>query len=233
MAEDSLLPVNYRAGTAAAGVRDWVLGLTPWSLFDLSDVPGPRQVVAKTLSQMARLDPAVERVAKGVYIRVDNPWRKGTLVYDRARVAMAMAGPGSGYGALTAVNKVGWNWQPTVKLKICVVGRAPRAKLRFCEFVSRSNEARRGLTWAEVSLLEALRFSAYAGWDWDSCIEIVNDGTAVSRLGAGALIRSEALRDVGERERGVNDLFRRRLRSLAAAMPATVSHPGTTPNAAA
>ena len=91
------------------------------------------------------------------------------------------------------------------------------------------NEARRYLTWAEVSLLEALRFSTYASWDWDDCIEIVNDGTAASRLGAGAFLRSEALREVGEGERGVNDRFRRRLHSLVAAMPATVSHPGIRP----
>ena len=219
-----LSPVAYRPGTRAASVRDWVVGLPAWSIFRLGDVPGPRQIAAKTLSQMASRDPRVERVAKGVYIRVENRWGKGTLAYDRAKVAMSLAGAGSGYGALSAVNALGWNWQTPVNYQICVVGRAPRSQVRFCEFLSRSNEARRDLTWAEVTLLEAVRFSAYAGWDWDACVEIVADGSAVSRLGADALIRRDALIGVGESERGAGDRFRRQLSSLIDALPATVSY---------
>ena len=219
-------PVAYRSGTQAARVRDCVVDLPEWSIFDLDDVPGPRQVAAKTLSQMAARDQRVERVAKGVYIRVENPWGKGALVYDRAKVAMAWAGAGSGYGALTAVNALGWNWQTPVKYQICLVGRAPRSKVQFCEFLSRANEARRDLTWAEVTVLEGVRFSSYAAWGWDDCIEVVADGTAVSRLGPGALIRRDSLVEVGRRERGAGERFRRRLGSLADALPATVSSPG-------
>ena len=224
-------PVAYRSGTQAARVRDWAVGLPEWSIFELSDVPGPRQVVAKTLSQMASRDPRVERVSKGVYMRVENPWGKGALVYDRAKVAMALAGAGSGYGALTAVNALGWNWQTPVKYQICVVGRAPRSRVRHCEFLSRSNEARRNLTWAEVTVLEGVRFSAYAAWGWDGCAEIVADGTAVSRLGAGALIRRDALVEVGRRERGAGERFRSRLSSLTDALPETVSYAGDAPSA--
>lgn len=225
MTDAILAPVPYRAGSAAAAARDWVAGLPEWSIFKAGDVPGPRQVVAKTLSQMAARDLRVERVAQGVYIRVEGPRGKAAVSYNIARVAMLIAGPGSGYGAVTAVNAVGWNWQPTVRYQVCAVGRAPRTRVRSCEFLSRSNEARRKLTWAEVSLLEALRFSGFAGWDWDSCVEIVADGSAAARLGWGALMRRDALREVGQLEPRASDIFRRRLHSLTEAMPAAVSSP--------
>ena len=223
MTDAPLAPVAYRGGSAAAAARDWVATLPDWSVFRTGDVPGPRQVVAKTLSQMAARDLRIERVAQGIYIKVNNPWRKGILVYDRGRVAMAIAGPGSGYGGLTAVNMVGWNWQPTVRLRIATVGRAPRVNVRACEFSSRANEARRELTWAEVTVLEALRCSTFAGWDWDECVGMIADGSAMMRLGTDAQVRSSALREVGEREPRTSDRFRRRLHSLTDSMPATVT----------
>ena len=42
-------------------------------MFQLSDVPANPQVAAKTLSQMARRDPRVERITKGWYLRVGEP----------------------------------------------------------------------------------------------------------------------------------------------------------------
>ena len=225
MTDEMPAPIAYRDGSAAAAVRDWVTALPDWSIFGTGDVPGPRQVVAKTLSQMAARDARLERVAHGVYIRVNNPWGKGILVYDRGRAALAIAGPGSGYGALTAVNALGWNWQAPVRYQICAVGRAPRTRIEGCEFLARANEARRELTWAEVTVLEALRFFRFAGWDWDTCVEIVADGSAAQRMGQGAVMRRDALREVGELEPRTNDRFRMRLRSLTDAIPATISSP--------
>ena len=229
MAAAILPPVEYRPGTQAARVRDWVAAMPEWSIFKLGDVPGSRQIVAKTLSQMASRDPRVERVAKGIYIRVENPWGKGALAYNRAMVAMSLAGPGSGYGTLSAVNALRWNWQAPVNYQICVVGRAPRAQVQFCEFLSRSNEARRELTWAEVTVLEAVRCSTYTGWDWDTCVEMVADGTSVKCLGPGALIRRDAVIAAGQRERGASKRFRRQLAGLTDALPATVSYPDDGP----
>ena len=225
MTETALVPIAYRDGSAAAAVRDWVAALPAWSIFKTADAAGPRQVVAKTLSQMAARDPRLERIAQGIYVRIEGPWGKANLDYNIARVAMAVAGPGSGYGALTAVNALGWNWQTTIRYQICAVGRAPRAQIRLCEFLARANEARRELTWAEVTVLEALRFCAYAGWDWDTCVEIVAGGSAARRMGWGAVMRRDALREVGALEPRTNDRFHRRLRSLTDAMPATISSP--------
>ena len=219
------VPVAYRRGSQAARVCAWVLARPEWSMFQLSDVPASAQVAAKTLSQMARRDPRVERITKGWYARVANPGATSQLIIrNLGGEAIRFAGPGAGYGALTAVNRVGWNWQPTIKAQVCVVGRAPRATLEFCEFLSRANEARRELTWAEVTLLEALRYFRFAGYDWDECVECVAEGTTTNRLGAGALIRAAELRRVGELERGMNDKFRSRLRSLTSALPPIVAY---------
>ena len=98
MTDTALAPIAYRDGSAAAAVRDWVAALPDWAIFGAGDVPGPRQVVAKTLSQMAARDVRLERVAQGVYIKVNNPWSKGILVYDRGRAAMAIAAQAPGTG---------------------------------------------------------------------------------------------------------------------------------------
>lgn len=96
--------------------------------------------------------------------------------------------------------------------------------MEFVELRSRSNQARRELTWAEVSLLEALRYFAYAGYGWDECVDWVARGSTTDRLGPGALIRAAELRRVGEMERGANDEFRGRLRSLTESIPTIVAH---------
>ena len=150
-------PIAYRPGGEAARARDWVVALPHWSLFRLSDIPASRAVAAKTLSQLARSDPSIERVAKGFYLRGDPERAKPgrPQIYSRSKAAIVYGGPGSGYATVTAVNMVGWSWQVSARAQICVVGRVPRALLPLCEFHSRSNTARRDLTWAEVSLLEA------------------------------------------------------------------------------
>lgn len=218
-------PVAYRQGSQAAGVCEWVLARRAWTMFELKDVPASPQVAAKTLSEMARRDPRVERVTKGWYIRVAPPGTTPDLhLRDEGKEAIVFAGPGSGYAAFTSVGMVGWIWRTPIKMQICVVGRAPRATLKFCEFVSRSNQARRSLTWAEVSLLEALRYFRYAGYEWDECVEWVAEGFTTQRLGSGALIRASELRRVGEMERDVDDEFRSRLRSLTDSIPPTVAY---------
>ena len=72
-------------------------------------------------------------------------------------------------------------------------------------------------------MLEALRFFAYTGWRWDTCVEIVADGSAARRMGRAAMMRRDALREVGALEPRTNDRYRRRLRSLTDAMPAVIS----------
>ena len=102
--------------------------------------------------------------------------------------------------------------------------------MKLVEFRSRSNQARRELTWAEVSVLEALRYFEYAGCGWDGCIEWVAEGFTTQRLGLGALIRVTELRRVGELVRGVTwpggcrGEFVGRLRRLTGAILPTVRY---------
>ena len=222
-------PIAYRPGGEAARVRDWVVALPHWSLFRLSDIPASSAVAAKTLSQLARSDPSIERVAKGFYLRGD-PEKVVPgypQLYHRATAAMIYGGPGSGYATVTAVNMVGWSWQGSARIQICVVGRAPRAQLPFCEFHARSNTARRNLTWAEVSLLEALRcFDSAAGYPWHEAVEFVCEGITNHKLGAGSLIRADELLRVGSAERGADSRFRELLGELVDALPASIAFDG-------
>ena len=213
--------VQYRAGSAAAAVRAWVTALPYWSVFRLSDVPGDRGIAAKTLSEIARSDPAVERVAKGCYMRGD-PARAfaGGLQYRPGPVALSFAGPGSGYAEATAVNKVAWNWHPPLDHEIAVVGRAPRAAFAHCRFKARSNTERRSLNWAEVTMLEAARgFQRSAACSWDRAVHLASSGVSLGKLGPGATVRAQEVLRVGRLERGLDGGFHRRLEDLAEAMP--------------
>ena len=222
-------PIVYRPGGEAARVCDWVVALPHWSLFRLSDIPASRAVAAKTLSQLARSDPSIERVAKGFYLRGDPERAKPgrPQLYSRSKAAIVYGGPGSGYATVTAVNMVGWSWQVSARAQVCVVGRAPRALLPLCEFHSRSNTARRDLTWAEVSLLEALRyFDRAAGYPWHEAVEFVCEGITNHKLGAGSLIRADELLRVGNAERGVPGRFKELLGELVDAVPASIAFDG-------
>ena len=222
-------PIAYRPGGEAARARDWVMALPHWSLFRLSDIPASRAVAAKTLSQLARSDPSIERVAKGFYLRGDPERAKPgrPQLYSRSKAAIVYGGPGSGYATVTAVNMVGWSWQVSARAQVCVVGRAPRALLPLCEFHSRSNTARRDLTWAEVSLLEALRyFDRAAGYPWRQAVETVSEGVTAIKLGAGSLIRADEVLRVGSAERGADGRFRELLADLVAALPSTTAFDG-------
>ena len=123
--------------------KAWATGIVDVASGQLLDMVRGR--TAKAPTQMARRDPRVERITKGWHLRVGEPDPTEPVMRDSGAEAIRFAGPGAGYGALTAVNRVGWNWQPTIKAQVCVVGRAPRATLEFCEFLSRANEARREL----------------------------------------------------------------------------------------
>ena len=217
--------VRYRAGSAASAVRVWVTALPYWSVFRLSEVPGDRAIAAKTLSEIARSDPAVERITKGCYVRGD-PARAFAdgLVYRLGPVALAFAGPGSGYADASAVNKVAWNWHPPLDHAIAVVGRAPRAVLSHCRFKARSNVERRSLNWAEVTMLEAARgFPQSSACTWDRAVHLAAAGVSVGKLGPGAAVRAHEVLRVGRLERGLDRGFHRRLEDLADAMPETSS----------
>ena len=168
-------------------------------------------------------------VAKGFYVRGD-PERAiagYSQLYNKPQAAIVYGGPGSGYATVTAVNMVGWSWQVSARAQICVVGRSPRAQLPFCEFHARSNTARRDLTWAEVSLLEALRyFDRAAGYRWRQAVQTSSEGVTAIKLGAGSLIRADELLRVGSAESGVDSRFRELLGDLVAVLPSTIAFDG-------
>ena len=205
-----------RKGSQSARVRGWVEDLPASSFFRLGDIPDVTPgVAAKALSEMVGAEEGVERVAQGCYIRTtpDSCW------INYASYAMQYAGPGSGYGSLSALSKLRWAWQSPVKTQIAVVGRTPRVKFPYCEFQARSNHNRRGLTWAEITVLEGLRTGRFGDFPWGDALDFYLSGTSLSSMGLGAVVRRDALLEAGSKEMSLPAIYYERLRELVEKMP--------------
>ena len=198
----------------AASIYDWVFSLPEGSAFFLSEVPAPSTAAARVLHDIARDHFEVERVFKGFYWRgsaLDSP---EPVDPPHGRLAMVYAGAGSGYAGVTAVNRLGWTTQVPVGYEISVVGRAPQPDSRFIRFSSRSNQMRRGLNWAEVTLLEGMlnfHLAEAVNWDedseltyfeaaWADALEEFRSGWSAYRLGPDASIRTEAVLEAAAAE---------------------------------
>ncbi len=205
-----------RKGSQSARARGWVTRLPPYTFFRLGDIPNVTPgAAAKALSEMVRAEEDVERVAQGCYIRT----APDSYCIDYAPFAMQYAGPGSGYGSLSAMSKLRWAWQSPVKTQIAVVGRTPRAKFPYCAFLARANPNRRELTWAEVTVLEGLRTGRFGDFPWEDAVDFFLSGTSLSSLGEGAVVRREALREAGSKETAQPAIYYERLRELIEQMP--------------
>ena len=206
-----------REGSQSARVRGWVEALPAYAFFRLRDIPGVTpSVAAKALSEMVAAREGVERVVQGCYVKT-GPDSYGIM--DYSPIAIRYASPGSGYGELTALSKLRWAWQSPVRTEIAVAGRAPRARFPYCVFQARSNLARRELTWAEVTVLEGLRAGRFDGFPWRHAVNFFLDGICVSALGPGAVLRRDALRDVGNQETRQRPTYYQRLEELVEKMP--------------
>lgn len=153
------------APATVTGVRAWVEALRPYTLFAWDDVPGSPAAVQQALSRMARQpNPRLLRVCRGLYF-----WR-GSCTPDgrwvglpnRELVARWHVGPGSGLGWVTAINRVSWKNQIPIRTHIAVMrtnGNVPRPPMPHLVYHGRSNQRRLDLSWAEVTVLEALRLA--------------------------------------------------------------------------
>ena len=205
-----------RGGSQSARAREWVKALPEYTFFRLGDIPDVTPgVAAKALSEMVKAEEGIERVAQGCYIRT----APDSYRIDYAPFAMRYAGPGSGYGSLSALSKLRWAWQSPVKTQIAVVGRTPRAQFPYCAFLARTNPNRRWLTWAEVTVLEGLRTGRFGDFPWKDALDFFLGGTSLSSLGEGAVIRREALMRAGNKEMSQQATYYERLRELVEKMP--------------
>lgn len=236
------VPRRCRAGSRSAAVRGWVLALPVDTAFRLEDMPtGLRGDAPRVLYDMTREYLEIRRVFNGFYWRGQNPREAGTFP-DYGHIAIAYGGPGSGFAGASAVNRLGWSTQVPAKVRIAVVGRAPEARHGSIVFVSRANAVRRELTWAEVTLLEAVRSvelaePAFIDWEedfdyrdlaWSHAIDAVVGGRSLNRLGQGAILRPSAIRRAAAGERRPGPRFLERINQITAQMPDPVEHPDRT-----
>ena len=232
-----------RPGSLSGAVRRWVLDLAQGTLFGLGDLPAPPRAAARIMHDVVNEYYEIERIFKGVYWRgspIGNPCQ---VDVPYGRIAMVYAGPGSGYAASTAVNRLGWTTQRTAKVHICAAGRAPNPAHPFIRFEARSNPRRSDLTWAEITLLEGVLHSHRAeprhdAWDvdangetdpaadirataWADAVGSLIDGTTIRRLGPGASIRPAAVAEAAETE-AASAAIRQRAADAAGALPALI-----------
>ena len=236
------VPRRCRAGSRSAAVRGWVLALPGDTAFRLEDMPvGLRGDAPRVLYDMTREYVEIRRVFNGFYWRGRNP-REGGTFPDYGHIAIAYGGPGSGFAGASAVNRLGWSTQVPAKARVAIVGRAPETRHSSIVFVSRANAVRRELTWAEVTLLEAVRSAelaepAVTDWEedfdyrhlaWSHAIDAVVDGRSLDRLGQGAILRPSAIRRAAAGERRPGPRFLERINQITAQLPDLLHHPDRT-----
>lgn len=237
---DGRLPsCNYRAGTESARARDWVVAQAERSWFRIADVPASPGVAAKVLCEMTARGEVVERVVKGVYWRRGAAERSALAAARKDFLAMAFVGAGSGFAGPTAVCRAGWAWQAAAQDMIGVVGHCPAPVYPGVRFVSRRNESRKQLTWAEVTVVEAVRSSRLAqpqskhsergaGADavsegWADALDSAESGRLAESLGWGAVLRPEAILDAAAQEVRQPRAFQQRIAELVERLPAAPS----------
>ncbi len=203
-----------------ADIAAWVHSLTPGVFFRLADLPAPNPGLASAaMHRMLAADaPIVQRLAPGFFLRQHDD---GTELPCRSQVqtAFAHAGAGSGLAGYTAVNKVGWTTQIPVPTQVCVLGRRLTPIDACIVYLTRHNPMRVLLTWAEVSMLEAVSHFELAEIGWAEALRKVREEVCLGRLGDGALIRREPLREVAHTERGKPAVFHERVEDLCDLLP--------------
>ncbi len=186
-----------RTATPTAQARSWVMDLPEGSLFWSRDVPAPRHIVSQTLSELAKAGdrPPIEHLANGFYWRAGYfesgyPWPR-----DPTWTALVYAGEGSGYWECSAINKVAWTTQLPAKAHIATMRDCKPLDDCVLYHLRTSNDRRRYLTFAEVTVIEAVRYFDLSEVCWDEAVALIADGTAISRLRyPPAEIRAEAIR---------------------------------------
>lgn len=159
-------------------VRDWVDSLAEGTPFRISDVPVPAKTAKVALSRLAA-DPdtsGIKRLLQGTYLKglrvreiQDDPEAERPLVwsfrpfntYQMVWWYVGGFGRGIGYAGLDALHKSGWTDQVPVGLEVALVGKPPPSLFPgIVTLRGRSNRRRLHLTSAEVSIIEAARFSS-------------------------------------------------------------------------
>lgn len=179
--------------------RRWVYDLPPDTLFWSAEAPGEPPIRNEVLSKLTHGDkPMLERVAFGLYYKRLQPNKNSTIELSPAKLWITalgwLAGDGGGLANLIALNRFQWTAQSPCTYAVATLKRRPpTTSIAPAEWVYRNTPHRSGLTWGEVSLLEAVRMwlPGYK-FPWEYVIASVYDGFFLYRFPQDIVIRSDA-----------------------------------------
>lgn len=183
---------------------DWVESLTPNSWFWAKDIPGRPHVIQPVLSRLCSDHSlGLRRVARGLY------WRGYPGGHDFFGVgpdyeisALIYAGAGAGLAGWNALNRLGWTLQCDPRSSVSVLDRRLQPISPTVQYFTSRNTRREHLSWAEVSILEALALIDYAEEPWNRCLDFLAEGRSASRFNWDFLVRPDLLLMAGETEDG-------------------------------
>ena len=207
-------------GTQTADARAWIDALPCGEFFFAAEVPGRPSVVRPLLSRLAAAeDHPVQRQMRGFYAKTwhaeDPTFRFASKTYG----ALKLSGLGGGGTRGFALHRAGWTNQIPCRYDFVTLGRIPTSPWRHVRFHRRSNDERAALTWAEVTVMEAIRSF---GWVecvlWTEALESLANGRCEARMRLGAPIRAEEMLRVSDSEQCQSAEFHRRMHEAAEAL---------------
>lgn len=208
---------------AAEELRAWIDLLPGQSFFFTDEIPEWESSLRFTLGRIAAdAEHPVMRVSHGFYCKrwhQDWPAEHQIDYVSTRRAALHFAGAGAGAANLNALNLVGWTAQHPALKDICCSCRPPPSPWGHTRFVQRLNERRNDLTWAEITLLEALRLFELSDLDWGDAVGVISSGDYLGRLRGGAEVDSERVLWASEGETRQPRTFHDRARELCSVIP--------------
>ena len=200
---------------------EWIAAKEPNSWFWSHHVPARPQVAQPVLSRMCRDESlGLRRVVRGLYWLGFPEGHEFHGIGPNLEIgALIYAGPGAGLARWNALNRLGWTLQCDPKASVAVVTRRLQPIGPTVRFFTHSNRRREFLSWAEVTILEALGMIGYTEEPWDDCLKMLEDGVSASRLQWDLPIRPDALAWASETEGQDGEYMLHRIREISKALP--------------
>lgn len=207
----------------SSALREWIGALGGQSFFFTDEIPGWTPSLRTTLARIAAdPDEPIVRVARGFYCkRWHQDWpAEHRIDFTSTRLAsLHFAGIGAGAANWNALNLVGWTAQHPARKDVACLCRPPRSPWAHTRFVERSNQRRAELSWAEVTLLEALRMFDHSDLGWDEAVGVISGGDYLGRLRHDAAVDRGRLAWAADGEIRQPRIFRERAHELCSAIP--------------
>lgn len=152
----------------------------------------------------AETDSGLEELAPGFWCYGLPPSKiadgEGPMMLSPAYVGLRHAGVGSGFASMHALNHVGWTTQMTAKCRLAVMDGTPEPLSAVVVHEYRDNPGRLALTWAEITLIEALQTISMAEKPVSRICEEINNTMTLRSLGPNTLLRRECIMSAIEAE---------------------------------